>query len=121
MKHVASVAGRELRGLFVSPVAYVVLALFSVAAGIFFFASTAFFSEWVMRLTSYQAFDELARWNLNDQLIGQFYSSMSVILIHEGRKVVDAPLEELTAGGSSLDEIFARETTRDAGEEESAA
>ncbi len=81
MKHVASVAGRELRGLFVSPVAYVVLALFSVAAGIFFFASTAFFSEWVMRLTSYQAFDELARWNLNDQLIGQFYSSMSVILM----------------------------------------
>ncbi|MBW2268439.1 MAG: ABC transporter permease [Deltaproteobacteria bacterium] len=81
MKHVASVAGRELRGLFVSPVAYVVLALFSVAAGIFFFASTALFSEWVMRLTSYQAFDELARWNLNDQLIGQFYSSMSVILM----------------------------------------
>jgi ABC-2 type transport system ATP-binding protein len=37
-----------------------------------------------------------------------------VILIHEGRKVVDAPLSELTAGGSSLDEIFARETTRDA-------
>jgi len=81
MKHVGSVAGRELRGLFVSPVAYVVLALFSVASGIFFFASTAFFSEWVMRLTSMQAFDELARWNLNDQLIGQFYSSMSVILM----------------------------------------
>jgi ABC-2 type transport system ATP-binding protein len=44
-----------------------------------------------------------------------------VILLHEGRKVVDAPLEELTAGGSSLDEIFARETTRDVSEEESAA
>jgi ABC-2 type transport system ATP-binding protein len=45
-----------------------------------------------------------------------------VILIHEGRKVVDEPLERLTAGGSSLDEIFARATTRDAGEEgESAA
>ncbi len=36
-----------------------------------------------------------------------------VILIHEGRKVVDAPLAELTAGGLGLDEIFARETTRD--------
>ena len=81
MKHIGSVAGRELRGLFVSPVAYVVLALFSVASGVFFFASTAFFSEWVMRLTSYQAFDELARWNLNDQLIGQFYSSMGVVLM----------------------------------------
>lgn len=36
-----------------------------------------------------------------------------VILIHEGRKVVDAPLDELTASGRTLDEIFARETTRD--------
>ena len=36
-----------------------------------------------------------------------------VILIHEGRKVVDSPLAELTSGGHSLDEIFVRETTRD--------
>jgi len=37
-----------------------------------------------------------------------------VILIHEGRKAVDAPLGELTARGATLEEIFARETTRDA-------
>jgi ABC-2 type transport system ATP-binding protein len=37
-----------------------------------------------------------------------------VILMNEGRKVVDAPLAELTAGGHSLDEVFARETARDA-------
>jgi ABC-2 type transport system ATP-binding protein len=37
-----------------------------------------------------------------------------VILINEGRKVVDAPLAELTAGGRSLDEVFAHETARDA-------
>jgi ABC-2 type transport system ATP-binding protein len=37
-----------------------------------------------------------------------------VILIHEGRKVIDAPLEELTAGGRSLEEVFGRETSRDA-------
>lgn len=36
-----------------------------------------------------------------------------VILIHRGRKVVDAPLTELTAGGTRLEEVFARETTRD--------
>ena len=36
MKHVTSVAGRELRSLFVSPVAYGVLSLFSVLAGVFF-------------------------------------------------------------------------------------
>lgn len=81
MKHVGSVAGRELRGLFVSPVAYGVLALFAVVAGVFFIASAAFFSEWTLRLQSFQAFDELAKWNLNDQLIGQFYQSMSVVLL----------------------------------------
>jgi hypothetical protein len=36
-----------------------------------------------------------------------------VILMHEGRKVVDAPLEELVRGGQRLEEIFARETSRD--------
>jgi ABC-2 type transport system ATP-binding protein len=44
-----------------------------------------------------------------------------VVLIHEGRKVVDAPLDELTADGQTLDEIFARETTRDVAEGEAAA
>jgi ABC-2 type transport system ATP-binding protein len=36
-----------------------------------------------------------------------------VILIHAGRKVVDAPLAELVSGGRSLEEIFTRETARD--------
>jgi ABC-2 type transport system ATP-binding protein len=44
-----------------------------------------------------------------------------VVMIHGGRKVVDSPLEELTAGGQSLDEIFARETTRDVVDEEAAS
>ncbi len=36
-----------------------------------------------------------------------------VILIHQGRKVVDAPLAELTSGGRTLDEIFTQHTARD--------
>ena len=36
-----------------------------------------------------------------------------VILMNEGRKTVDAPLAELTAGGHTLDEVFVRETARD--------
>ena len=40
-----------------------------------------------------------------------------VMIINDGRKVVDAPLAELTEGGRSLDEVFARSTGRDAGEE----
>jgi ABC-2 type transport system ATP-binding protein len=36
-----------------------------------------------------------------------------VILIHEGRKVVDSPLAELTQGGERLEDLFARVTTAD--------
>jgi len=36
-----------------------------------------------------------------------------VILIHQGQKVEDAPLAELTAGGRKLEEIFAHATARD--------
>lgn len=36
-----------------------------------------------------------------------------VILIHQGRKVEDAPLAELTAGGRRLEELFARTATSD--------
>ena len=37
-----------------------------------------------------------------------------VILIHQGRKVLDQPLSEVVAGGASLEEVFARAMTRDA-------
>jgi len=37
-----------------------------------------------------------------------------VVMINGGRKTVDAPLSELTAGGQSLEALFAREAARDA-------
>ncbi len=39
-----------------------------------------------------------------------------VILINQGRKVVDAPLSELTSGGRTLDQIFTEHTAHDAAE-----
>jgi ABC-2 type transport system ATP-binding protein len=36
-----------------------------------------------------------------------------VIMIHQGRKVVDAPLTELTSGGRTLDEVFTQQMARD--------
>lgn len=81
MRHIGSVAGRELRSLFVSPVAYLVLSLFSILAGVFFILDVAWFNEMIMRMQQFQAFDQLAQWNLNDRLIGEFYGSMSVVLL----------------------------------------
>jgi ABC-2 type transport system ATP-binding protein len=36
-----------------------------------------------------------------------------VILIDRGRKAIDQPMQELTAGGSGLEEVFTRVTSRD--------
>lgn len=81
MKHVASVAGRELRGLFVSPVAYGLLALFAVLSGIFFIVTLSAFQEWLMRMMQFQAMDRMAEMNLNDDMIAPFYQSMAVVLL----------------------------------------
>ena len=50
MRHVGTIAARDLKSLFVSPVAYGVLSLFSILGGIFFILYVAEFSEWVFRL-----------------------------------------------------------------------
>jgi ABC-2 type transport system permease protein len=81
MRHVGSVAGRELRSLFVSPVAYGVLSLFSVLAGLFFILGVAAFDTWVRQLMQFQAFDQLKDLNLNDHLIANFYDTVSVVLL----------------------------------------
>jgi len=44
-----------------------------------------------------------------------------VVLIDRGRKALDQPLAELTAGGQTLEEIFARVLSRDLEHEEDAA
>ena len=44
-----------------------------------------------------------------------------IIMINEGCKTVDAPIDELTTEGRSLEALFARETARDAGCERRAA
>ncbi len=79
MRHVASVAGRELRSLFVSPVAYGVLSLFSVLAGMFFILDLGWFEQVLFQFQQYP--DQLAEFNLNDGLIREFYGSISVVLL----------------------------------------
>ena len=79
MRHVASVAGRELHSLFVSPVAYGVLSLFSVLAGLFFILDLSWFEQVFLQAQRYP--EQLADFNLNDHLLREFYGSMSVVLL----------------------------------------
>jgi ABC-2 type transport system permease protein len=81
VRHIHTVAGRELRALFVSPVAYGVLSLFAVLAGLFFVLGVAAFDAWVRQLSQFQAFDQLEELNLSDHLVANFYDSMSIVLL----------------------------------------
>ena len=81
MKHVPTVAWRELRSLFVSPVAYVVLSLFAVLAGSFFMLGVAGFVEYELYLRQIQSAEGLASLNLNDDLLVNFFGTMSIILL----------------------------------------
>ena len=81
MKHVGSIAGREVRALFVSPVAYCVLSLFAIIAGFLFVAHVRAFDEWVIRYQQMQAFEQLSELNLNDHVIMLFLQSMTVVLL----------------------------------------
>jgi ABC-2 type transport system permease protein len=81
VRHIPTVAIRELRSLFVSPVAYVVMSLFCVLAGLFFVIGVAAFDQYIRQLMQFQLFDELQKQNLNDQLISGFYDTMAVILL----------------------------------------
>lgn len=81
MRHIGQIAGRELRSLFVSPVAYVVLTLWSVLAGFFFLSEVIQFETQVVRMQQLGAFEELRTWNLNDHLLMPFFGAMWIILV----------------------------------------
>jgi ABC-2 type transport system permease protein len=81
VRHIPTIAGRELRSLFVSPVAYGVLSLFSILGGVFFILYVAEFSEWIFRLQQMQAAQQLEELNLSDHLVNGFFGSMTMVLL----------------------------------------
>ena len=81
MRHVATIAGRELRSYFVSPVAYAVLALFAVIGGFLFLASVLAFDAQISEAQQYQAWDFLQTVNLNDHVITPFFEIMWIVVL----------------------------------------
>ena len=81
MTHIPAIAGRELRSLFSSPVAYVVLVLFAVLAGVFFLVHVLNFSEFIRQSQQFGIQENLERANLNDFVIAPFLQTMSVVLL----------------------------------------
>ncbi len=81
MKNAFTIAGKELRSAFVSPIAYVVLTGFMLLGGWFFFNLLNRFNFLVQIYMSMRNPEMQARLNLNDLVIAPLLGNLSVVLI----------------------------------------
>ena len=69
MSHVLAIAGRELRSIFATPVAYVMIAVYLVFSGFAFFLALRSFLAAIQQIQAYQLHHMLDQFNLNQGLI----------------------------------------------------
>src|SRR5579883_1862398 len=81
MKNALTIAGRELEAYFVQPVAYVVLTVFLLLGGWFFFALLRRFSLVEQMYTALQNTNALERINLNQMVLEPLLHNMAVVLV----------------------------------------
>lgn len=80
MRNVLAIASRDVRSVFVSPIAYVVLTGYQLLAGWFFFTMLGQFNRLVAQYSMLQGMD--TTWlNLNDAVIAPLLSNMSIVLL----------------------------------------
>jgi len=78
---VLTIAGRELRSYFTSPVAYVLLAAFLALGGYFFYALLLAFNQSLQIYGMMRNPEMLERFNLNEMVLRPLLQNMSVLLI----------------------------------------
>jgi gliding motility-associated transport system permease protein len=81
MRNALTIARKELASYFVSPIAYVVLTVFVLLAGYFFFALIKQFDEMVEVYTAMSSLESLHHLNLNIQVIDPLLHNMSVVMV----------------------------------------
>jgi ABC-2 type transport system permease protein len=81
VKNVFTIAGKELRSYFVSPIAYVVLTGFLLLGGWFFFNLLARFNFLLSLYTSMRNPEAMTRLNLNEFVIAPLLHNLSVVLV----------------------------------------
>ena len=78
MSNVLAIAQKELKGYFASPIAYVVIGLFALVFGFFYYIGVAYFIEQSMRMMGMQGGPTQ---NVNEQVIRPLILNASVILL----------------------------------------
>ena len=81
MRHVGVIAGRELRSIFSTPVAYVMFAVYLVFAGFTFFLSLTGFLAALQQIQVFQRFDLLEQFNLNTSVIEPSFGVFSFVFL----------------------------------------
>ena len=81
MRNVLTLAGREIRSYFSSPVAYVLIAVYLALAGYFFFALLSAFNTTLQIYSMMRNPELLQRFNLNQMVIIPLLANLSVLLI----------------------------------------
>lgn len=82
MRNVLTIAGRELRSIFASPIAYVVMTGFLLLGGWFFFNLLARFNLLVTMYSSFQGGAEaMERLNVNEFVLAPLFHNLSVVLL----------------------------------------
>src|SRR2546428_4075694 len=81
MSNVLTIAGKEIRSYFASPVAYVLIAAYLALAGYFFYAPLTAFSTSLQIYSMMRNPEMLSRFNLNEMVIVPLLHNMAVLLI----------------------------------------
>jgi ABC-2 type transport system permease protein len=81
MRNILTIAGKEIRSYFSSPVAYVLLAAYLALAGYFFYALLIAFNQTLQIYSMMRNPEMLTRFNLNQMVIVPLLHNMSVLLI----------------------------------------
>jgi len=78
VSNILAIAQKELKGYFASPIAYVVIGLFALVFGFFYYIGVAYFIEQSMRMMGMQGGPTQ---NVNEQVIRPLILNASVILL----------------------------------------
>ena len=76
MRNVLAIAGKELRGYFASPIAYIVLGLFALVFGWFFYVPLAFFNRQSMQMGM-----GMGGMNISQMLIQPVFTNATVVML----------------------------------------
>jgi ABC-2 type transport system permease protein len=80
MSHVFAIAWRELRSMFTTPDAYVLIGVYMLFAGFVFFLSLGSFILAVQQIQAMGATQYLQEWNLQDKVIAESFMTFALFL-----------------------------------------